>query len=62
MKTFVKILGPPLNKALKELEKIAIKMPQVCIMSTPIALSLPKELAKDVNTYTGYEKIIKLRS
>lgn len=56
MKTFVKILGPPLNKALKELEKIAIKMPEVCMMSSPIALSLPIELAKDINAYTGYEK------
>ncbi|MBN1683134.1 hypothetical protein JW865_06245 [Candidatus Bathyarchaeota archaeon] len=32
MKSYVKIYGPPLLKAIKALEKIAIDMPQVCIM------------------------------
>lgn len=56
MITFVKILGPPLHKALKELEKIAIDKPYVCMMSTPIAIHMPLELAKDVSGYTGYER------
>ena len=55
MKSFLKIYGPPLLQALMELEKIAIKMPDVCMMSSPIALHLPKELVKDMSGYSGYE-------
>ncbi len=56
MKSYVKILGPPLYKALKELEKVAVGMPNVCIMNTPISLGLSNNLAKDIEGYTGYEK------
>ncbi len=56
MITFVKILGPPINKALKELEKVAINKPDVCMMSAPIKIHFPLELAKDVNEYTGYDE------
>ena len=41
MKTYVKIMGPPLGKAIKALEVISIKTPQVCIMDPYIALSKP---------------------
>ena len=34
--SFIKIYGPPLLNAIKELEKIAIDMPEVCIMDTLI--------------------------
>jgi hypothetical protein len=40
MKSYVKIYGPPVSKAIKELEKIALDMPEVCIMSTPITVSM----------------------
>ena len=36
MISYVKIYGPPLLMALKALEKIAIDMPEVCIMDTTI--------------------------
>jgi hypothetical protein len=36
MISYVKIYGPPLLTALKALEKIAIDMPEVCIMDTTI--------------------------
>src|SRR3990170_4069031 len=36
-RSYVKIYGPPVLKAIKALEKIAIDMPQVCIMDTIIA-------------------------
>ncbi len=36
MISYVKIYGPPLLKALKALEKVAIDMPEVCIMDTTI--------------------------
>lgn len=39
MKSFIKIYGPPVLKAIRELEKIAIDMPEVCIMDTVIASS-----------------------
>ena len=35
--SFIKIYGPPLLKAIRELEKIAVSMPEVCIMDTVIA-------------------------
>ena len=56
MITFVKIIGPPISKALKELEKIAINKPDVCMMSAPISLHLPLQLAKDISGYTGYSE------
>ena len=37
MKSYVKIYGPPVLKAIKELEKLSIGMPEVCIMDTVIA-------------------------
>jgi len=47
MKTYIKIYGPPILKALKELEKIAIDMPEVCIMDTLLVSGLP-----DIGTST----------
>jgi hypothetical protein len=43
MISYVKIYGPPLFKALKTLEKVAIDMPEVCIMDTYIqtAVGIP---------------------
>jgi hypothetical protein len=40
MKSYVKVYGPPLLKALKALEKTAVDMPEVCIMDTTIAAGL----------------------
>lgn len=40
MKSYVKIFGPPLLKAIKTLEKIAVDMPEVCIMDTTIAADI----------------------
>jgi hypothetical protein len=40
MKSYVKIYGPPLLKALKALEKVAIDMPEVCIMDTTIQAAI----------------------
>jgi hypothetical protein len=36
MKSYIKIYGPPMLKALKALEKVAIGLPEVCIMNTTI--------------------------
>lgn len=37
MKSYIKLYGPPILKAIRELEKISIDMPEVCIMDTVIA-------------------------
>jgi hypothetical protein len=37
MRSYIKIYGPPILKAIRELEKIAVDMPEVCIMDTMIA-------------------------
>jgi hypothetical protein len=36
MRSYVKVFGPPLLKALKALRGVAIEMPEVCIMDTTI--------------------------
>ncbi len=40
MKSYITIIGPPIAKTIKALEKVAVTMPEVCIMSTPIEASL----------------------
>lgn len=40
-RTYIKIIGPPLLKAIKALEKIAVDMPEFCIMDTVISTGLP---------------------
>ena len=41
MKSYIKIYGPPILKAIKTLEKAAIDFPEVCIMDTTIAAGGP---------------------
>ena len=40
MKSYVKLYGPPIGKAVKALRKIAVDLPEVCIMDTGIAAAL----------------------
>lgn len=42
MKSYVRVYGPPLLKAIRALEKIAVTMPEVCIMDTMIQSSTPQ--------------------
>jgi len=54
MKSYVKVYGPPLLKAIKALEKVAIGMPEVCIWNTVIAyspLSIRYDVYDDVQAY-----------
>jgi len=48
MISYVKIFGPPVAKAIKALERIAVNMPQVCIMDTFFVRDMPSNLAEDV--------------
>jgi hypothetical protein len=41
MISYIKLYGPPIYDSIKALEKIAIDMPEVCIMSNPIRVTLP---------------------
>ena len=52
MKTFIKIYGPPYLKAITELEKIAIDMPEICIMDEGIAHDIPQYIARDIGGET----------
>ena len=40
MKSYIKLYGPPILKAIKTLEKISIDMPEVCIMNSLIERTL----------------------
>ena len=59
MKSYIKIYGPPILKALKELEKIAIDMPEVSIMNTNFVpgLSRPGFLDDDISSDTLMDNI-----
>ena len=48
MRSYIKIFGPPIIEALKELEKIAIDMPEVCIMDHVIRRDLTPIIARDL--------------
>ena len=49
MKSYIKIYGPPVLKAIKALQKMAIDMPEVCIMDTLLESYLPGDLG-----YSGF--------
>ena len=51
-------MGPPLLKAVKELEKVAIDMPQVCIMDEAILHDLPRSLARDIGEPIEYPEYV----
>jgi len=49
MRSYIKIYGPPISKAIKELEKLAIGMPEVCIMDYVIASDISPSIAKELD-------------
>ena len=51
MRSYIKIYGPPVYDALKELEKIAIQMPQVTMMNTIIEFQPSKLLGEEPYDY-----------
>ena len=59
MRSYIKIYGPPVFEAIKALEKLAIDVPQVCIMDTIIATDMQSKIsdeirATDADTYSNY--------
>ena len=51
MITYVKIMGPPLLKAIRALEKMAIGQEQVCILNSVIAYGLPSMGSSETMSY-----------
>ena len=49
MRSYIKIYGPPVLEAIKELEKLAVNMPEVCIMDYVIAHDISPRVAKELN-------------
>jgi hypothetical protein len=49
MRSYIKIYGPPVLEAIKELEKLAIDMPEVCIMDYVIAHEISPSIAKELD-------------
>ena len=49
MRSYIKIYGPPILEAIRELERIAIDMPEVCIMDYVIAHDISKSIAKELD-------------
>ena len=47
-RTFIKIIGPPILKSLRALEKVSINMPEFCIMDTIISNEIPERFSGDV--------------
>ena len=46
--SYIKIYGPPIREAVRELEKIAVDMPEVCIMDSFISNEIPLKTARDI--------------
>ena len=51
MISYIKVYGPPVLKAIKALEKIAVEEPRVCIMDSIISMSM-SAVADDIGSDT----------
>ena len=49
MRSYIKIYGPPVLEAVRELEKLAIGMPEVCIMDYVIAHDISQSVAAELD-------------
>jgi len=53
MRSYIKLLGPPLLEGIKVLEKIAVDMPEICIMHQIFVKGLSPSTARDI----GFEPV-----
>lgn len=51
MRSYIKVYGPPVLETIRALERIAVGMPEVCIMDTVILKGVPRNLARDIGGY-----------
>jgi len=52
VRSYIKIYGPPVLEAIKTMEKIAVDMPEVCIMDTIIVQGISPRIARDIGLDT----------
>ena len=48
MRTYIKLLGPPILEGIKALEKVAIDNPKVCMMHRAFVKGLSPHIARDI--------------
>ena len=48
MRSYIRIYGPPILEAIKELEKLAIDLPEVCVMDHFIQKDLSPKVAREI--------------
>lgn len=48
MRSYIRIYGPPILEAIKELEKIAVDFPEVCVMDHFIQRDLSPKAAREI--------------
>jgi hypothetical protein len=48
LRSYIKLLGPPILGGIKALEKVAIDMPEVCMMHRTFAKGLSPHIARDI--------------
>ena len=48
MRTYIKLLGPPILEGIKALEKVAIDNPEVCMMHRAFVKGLSPHIARDI--------------
>ena len=48
MRSYIKLLGPPILEGIKALEKIAVDMPEVCMMHQTFIKGMSPRIARDV--------------
>lgn len=53
MKSYVKIYGPPVLTAIKTLERIAVDVPEVCIMSKELESMVNEDEDKKLAFFSG---------
>jgi hypothetical protein len=58
MRSFVKVMGPPLLEAVRALERIAVDMPQVCVMDEAILLDVPRSVGRDIGEPFEYREAV----
>ncbi len=58
MKSYIKIYGPPVLKAIRALEKAAIDMPEVCIWNTLIEAKTDNPLVTDADVSNYFEPFL----
>ena len=56
MRSFIKIYGPPVLKAIRALEKVAVDMPEVTVMDTVIVPGISHDIGHDIGASSVQRK------